>query len=137
MAATAQYLADSLLAWLKHTAMPSTITTGYIGLFTTLSTLATQGTEVSGGSYARKSITMATAWSAVATDADGSRYITNAADLVFATPTADWGDVVGWELIDASSAGNRYAYGELNPHQFIASGSVYTVPASSLKIKVA
>jgi hypothetical protein len=136
MASTAQYLADQLLGWLKHSSFVATPTTSYLGLFTTLSTIGTQGTEVSGGSYARVAITNGTDWAAIADGTDGTRYVTNANDLVFPTATADWGDCIGWELLSASSAGNRWFYGELNPHQFVPSGSVITIPAGSLRVAV-
>lgn len=114
-----QYLADSILAWLRHTAMPTTPTTLYFTLTTTVPTMGTAGTELaSTGSYARVAVTAATAWNAIAT-VSGKRKMTNAADIVWPTATADWATdsapVVGWECYDAATlgTGNRLAYGEL------------------------
>lgn len=124
MANKAQYLADrELYALMDDVA--------WLALTTTLSTLATQGTEVTGGSYLRVDVTD---WVAVATGDDGSRYITNSSDIVSAVATADWGDVVGWDLLDDDTAGNRLYYGEINPHQFIQTNGFLTIPAGSLRI---
>lgn len=129
MAGKAQYLADQLLNWLLGDDFAVSPGVVWLALATTIPTLATQGTEVTGGSYGR--IDLAD-WVAVATRDDGSRYVTNSSDIVSATATADWGDVIGWEILDDDTTGNRLFYGELNPHQFIQSGSVLTIPAGSL-----
>lgn len=57
--------------------------------------------EVSGGAYARQAITSAM------TVADASTGIaTNASAITFASPTADWGDIVALGFCDAASGGN-------------------------------
>lgn len=78
-----------------------------IGLFTSPPTDAGGGTEVSGGSYARKT-TAATDWNAAS--GSGPASTSNAQDLAFPTPTADWAPistpVVAFGAFDAASGGN-------------------------------
>lgn len=133
MANETQYSADMDLAWLMGDDAPPSPGVLWLALFTTVSTLATGGTEVSGGSYARIDVID---WEVIDTADDGSRYITNSSDIVSAAATADWGEVVGWELLDDDTTGNRIRQGELNPHQVIESGSMLTIPAGSLRIAV-
>jgi hypothetical protein len=76
-----------------------------VALFTAAPTdVAASGTEVTGGSYARKS-TAAADW-----NASSSGQSTNANAITFTTPTADWGDVVAVGLFDASTSGNCLAW---------------------------
>lgn len=78
-------------------------TTVYVALFTALPTDSGGGTEVSGGSYARQSITFGAA---------ASREVVSNATVTFPAATADWGTILGWALFDASSAGNMLWWGE-------------------------
>lgn len=72
--------------------------TVYLALFT-----SEGSTEVSGGSYARKS-TAAADWNA----ASGG-LIDNATEQAFPEATADWGTITDVKLYDAASAGNVLA----------------------------
>src|SRR5690349_12142778 len=82
-----------------------TMPTAYMALWTTLPNDAgTGGTEVSGGSYARVA-TSGVTWNAAAGSSPVSN--SNAAAIVFPTTTGVWGDVVGWTIMDALSAGNQ------------------------------
>ena len=85
-----------------------TLPAAYIALFTAVGTDAGSGfTEVSGGSYARKSTVAADWGSATGTS---SSTISNSTTLAFATATADWGIVIAFGLYDASTAGNLLAW---------------------------
>lgn len=78
--------------------------TTYVGLFTAAPTDAGGGTEVTGGSYGRASVTNNTSnWAA---PSGTPRQISNSNAINFTTPTADWGTVVAVGLFDASTAGN-------------------------------
>jgi hypothetical protein len=91
--------------------------TGPTALFVALLTAAPSdaggGTEVSGGSYARVSVTSSlTAWagtqsagSTTASSGTGGQTSNNAA-ITFAAPTANWGVVTHYAVYDATSAGN-------------------------------
>jgi hypothetical protein len=60
--------------------------------------------EVSGGAYVRQAVTFH-----AATDADGA--VNNGA-VEFPVATEDWGDMVGWALVDAAVGGNVLHWGE-------------------------
>jgi hypothetical protein len=139
MANMPQYLTDQLLNWLKHTAFATTPVTGYLALLTTAGTLSSGGTEVTGGSYARTAITMASGWSAIST-VNGARQMTNAGDIVFVTATADWATnaspVVAWALMDALTVGNRLAFGNFDAPFPVLNGQTAKVLAGALALAV-
>ena len=102
--------------WLNYELRAVAYTPGdkWAGLFTTSPTAdaGTGGTEVSGGAYARQTITRASgSWNAPA----GSG-ATNITVVNFPTATAPWGRVKSLGLWDASTAGNlRYVVPLVNP----------------------
>jgi hypothetical protein len=85
----------------------------YVGLFTTTSTDASPGTEVSGGNYARVGVSSSlTNWcgthatgSTVASTGTGGTTSNNVA-LTFPVPSGDWGQITHFGLFDASTNGN-------------------------------
>lgn len=89
--------------------------TWYIGLDTTSCTETGGGTEVTGGSYARVSVTASLAnWagtqsagSTVASSGTGGTSSNNGA-ITFPAPTANWGTINSVSFWDASSSGNRW-----------------------------
>lgn len=85
-----------------------TMPTAYVGLFTAIGTDAGTGfTEPSGGGYARVS-TAAGDWNSATGSAPSS--ISNANPINFPTATANWGNIIGFGLYDASTAGNLLAW---------------------------
>lgn len=66
-------------------------------------------------------------------DAEGG-FTTNLTVLDYGTPTADWGNVVGWALCTDSTAGYVYAMGDFSNPQYVASGNSLTIPAGALTI---
>jgi hypothetical protein len=73
--------------------------------------------EVTGGSYARVSITASlSVFDAV------SGVASSTADITFAVPTADWGTITHVGIIDASTAGNVLLYEAIPSPRFVASG---------------
>lgn len=110
-----------------------TLPTAYIGLFTAGGTDAGTGfTEVTGGSYARKS-TVAADWASASGSSPST--ITNSTSLAFVTATADWGIVIAFGLFDALTSGNLLAWDFLGNYPWrpatvsAASPAVLTVPA--------
>lgn len=98
----------------------------YIGLTTgSTPTDSTGGTEVATGSYAR--VDSKTHWAAPS----GGSVSTNA-DLTFPTATADWGAITGFELWDASTTGNRLAWGTVT--KTISNGDTATFTSGNLTI---
>lgn len=77
----------------------------WVALYTTLPAEdGTGGVEVTGGNYARVQVTQADAnWNA---PAGGSGLFDNAADIVFPAPNANWGNIVGWGILDSNAGGN-------------------------------
>ena len=97
MAEFSNYLENALInAVLRNTSYTSP-TTVYVALFTSDPTDAGSGTEVSGGSYARTSITFG---------APSNGVTTSNADCTFPQATASWGTVTHIGLYDASTSGN-------------------------------
>jgi hypothetical protein len=82
----------------------------YVALNTTTTSDSAAGTEVSGGSYARVLVNKAGGstprWNTVASGATDNE---NA--ITFPTASANWGNVKGFVIYDASSTGNAMIYG--------------------------
>lgn len=100
---------------------PSTL---YVALFTTDPGEAGTGTEVSGGSYARRTATFSVTTSTA----------TNTAAIEFPTATASWGTITYAAVYDALSGGNLLGSGALTTSKTINTGDVLRIPASSLNI---
>lgn len=101
----------------------------YIGLFTANPTDSTAGTEVTGGSYARVTVSSALAnWagtqsagSTTASSGTGGTTSNNGV-ITFPAPTANWGVVTGWGIFDATTAGNLLIYSALTTSKTINNG---------------
>jgi hypothetical protein len=128
MAEMSNYLENALInATLRNTAFtsPSVV---YLGLYTSDPTDADTGTEVSGGSYARQSITFG---------APSNGVSTNTAAIEFPQATASWG-TVGWVGIeDALTGGNLLYHTPLDASKTIASGDIFRVAIGSLSVTLA
>lgn len=80
----------------------------WVALFTTVPALTGSGgveVSTSGTNYGRVEIVQNSGW---AGPAGANQEYTNAADLNFLVPTANWGTVVGAGLFSASSGGDLY-----------------------------
>ena len=112
------YLENEILDHVLGNAAYTAPATVYIALFTVAPTDAGGGTEVTGGSYARKAVTNdVTNWPAAASGAKA-----NGTDITFAEATADWGTVVAMAIFDAVTAGNMLYWGDLTVSKAINSG---------------
>lgn len=132
-----QYLENALLNWLKGTTFPAAPATLYIALFTTAPSNDTGSgaVEVSGGSYARASITTSSGWSAISGGGSSAtaEQISNGGTLSFPTPTANWGTVVAIGVYDASTAGNLLYWNTITS-QTVNSGSPVSFAAGALVV---
>jgi hypothetical protein len=131
------YLEKKILdAYFSGTALPSLPGTLYVALFTTSPTEGSDsGTEVSGGSYARKSITNnATNFPAATQTGSGPAVKKNAIAILFVTPTGSWGTIVAFGIYDASSGGNLLYWGSVIPNIVVVSGTPINVPINDLTI---
>lgn len=97
MAGKTDYLENALLNHVFRNVAYTSPTTVYVGLFTSAPTDAGGGTEVSGGSYARKVGTFS---------APSGGALSNSAAILFDVATANWGTIVAFGIFDAVSAGN-------------------------------
>lgn len=128
MAAMSNYLENALInAVLRNTSYtsPSTV---YVGLYTSDPTDANTGTEVSGGSYARKAVTFG---------APSNGASSNSALIEFNQATANWGTVTHMGILDASTSGNLLFHGALTSSKTIENGDVFKFDASSLSVTLA
>ena len=102
----------------------------YVALFTAAPTDSGGGTEVTGGSYARVSVTNnATNFPAAS---GGSK--SNGTTITFATASASWGTVTSFAIFDASTAGNMLCWATLTANKTIDSGDTASFAASALTI---
>lgn len=109
--------------------------TMYLALFTATPNDSGGGTEVSGGGYARASITNnPTNWPGATS---GTGVTSNGVEITFNEATASWGTVTHWALFDASSGGNMIIYGALGSSKTIGSGDTPKVAAGALQITLA
>jgi hypothetical protein len=127
MSEISTYLENALInATLRATTFtsPSTV---YVSLWTSDPTDAGSGTEVSGGSYARQSVTFG---------APSSGLSTNNADVTFPTCTSSWG-TVGWIGInDAVSGGNLLYHTPLDVAKAITTGDVFKIATGNLSVEL-
>jgi len=128
MAEMANYLENALingtLRGTTYTA-PSTV---YLALYTSDPTDADTGTEVSGTSYARQSITFGS-------PSNGAT--TNSAAIEFPQAGGSWGTVTHVGIRDASTAGNLLYHTALDASKTIATGDVFRIATGSLSVTLA
>lgn len=106
---------------------PATV---YVALYTVAPTDAGGGTECTGGSYARKSVTNNdTNFPAASSGAKS-----NGTDIEFVEATGDWGTVVAFAIFDALSGGNMLCWADLSANKDIDSGDTAKFAAGELDI---
>ena len=131
------YLEDKILNHVfggtSYTAPSNT----YVGLHTSASSDAAAGTEVSGGAYARQSVSF------TVSGTSPTEAATTAA-IEFPTATSNWGTVTYAGVYDALTGGNLLAYAQLtDPADFVTAlpktietGDVFRISAGNLKIRL-
>lgn len=107
---------NNILNWTfrnQTVTQPSTI---WVALYTTAPTDTSAGTEVSGGAYARQSVTFGA-------PSGNPAQISNSSQILFPEATASWGTIVAAALHSASSGGgNMIAWANLTTSKTIAAG---------------
>jgi hypothetical protein len=96
-----------------------------VALVTATGTDTTPGTEVSGGSYARQTLTVGAA---------ASGATSNSADLVWTNMPAV--TVVGIEIWDSAGTPVRWAYGALSASRTLSAGDELRLPAGTLTLSL-
>jgi hypothetical protein len=127
MAAASDYLELKILEHTLGITSFTAPTTTYLALFTSDPTDAGTGTEVSGGSYARQSIS----WN---TPASGAT--TNSADVTFPQATGNYGTVTHIGIYDASSSGNLLYHGALSASKSVETNDTFIVEAGDLSVSL-
>lgn len=125
MTALSNYAENALTDHLLGTATFTSPTTVYLALYTNNPGEGNTGTEVTGGSYARQSITFGAAVGGTAS---------NNADVQFPTATASWGTVTHWGLFDAATGGNFLFYSTFDVNKPVTSGDVFYVQSGELTV---
>ncbi len=122
------YLENALInVTLRNTSYTSP-TTVYVSLHTADPTDAGTGTEVSGGSYVRKSATFA---------APSNGVSATSADVTFDQATASWGTITHIGIWDAESTGNMLYHTPLTTSKTIDSGDIFKIASGSLTVTLA
>lgn len=113
------------LDWLMGTTTTAPSGALKVALVTAAGDDATAGTEVTGGSYVRKTVTVGAA---------SGGAVSNSADL-------DWTGmpactIVGWEIWDSAGTPIRWWYGPLDSSKTLAAGDEFKLIASSLALSI-
>jgi len=112
------FLENELLDHVLGNAAYSAPATVYIALYTVAPTDVGGGTEVTGGSYVRKTVTNnATNFPAASNGAKS-----NGTEIAFVEATASWGEVIAFGIFDAETAGNLLYWADLTANKTIGSG---------------
>ena len=128
MAEMSNYLENALInVTLRATAFTAP-TTVYVALYTTDPTDADTGTECSGTSYARQSVTF---------DAPSNGASTNSAAVEFPQAGSSWGTITHIGIRDALTTGNLLYHTPLDASKTIATGDVFRIATSSLSVTLA
>lgn len=116
---------NRVVDWLMGTATTAPTTPLKVALVTANGSDTAAGTEVAGGSYARKNLTVAAAVNGATS---------NSADLVWTGMPA--ATVVGVEVWDNAGTPVRLWYGPLAASRTVASGDELRIPAGSLTFSI-
>lgn len=119
------YLENKVLDHILGTTTYTKPSTVYLALYTTTPTDGTSGTEVAGGSYARKVITFGASSSGAATNN------TNVDFTLMPTCT-----VTGIAVLDALTSGNILVYGALGSSKSVSSGDTLRIASGDLSISI-
>ncbi len=128
MAEMSNYLEDALINVTLRATAYTAPTTVYLALYTSDPTDADTGTEVSGTSYARQSITFG---------APSNGATTNPAAIDFPQAGSSWGTIAYIGIRDASTAGNLLYHTALDASKTIATGDVFRIASGSLSVTLA
>lgn len=128
-----QKLADLIMNKVAFTG-PAT----HVALFTVAPTDAGGGTEVTGGSYARKLVNenagSSPKWKLAA--ASGGGYLVENLDAIsFAQATASWGEILAFAIFDAATSGNMLVWGWLSSLSWLftaATDDTFLAPGHTL-----
>ena len=122
------YLENALINGTLRGTTYTAPTTTYLALYTTDPTDADTGTEVTGGSYARQSITMG---------APSNGVSTNSAAIEYPQCTLTWGTVTHVGIRDALTSGNLLYHTPLDTSKTISTGDIFRIAIGNLSVTLA
>jgi len=125
MAEFSNYLENKILDHVLKNVVYTSPTTVYVGLFTSDPTDAGTGTEVSGGSYARQSLSVGSASGGVST---------SNADVVFPQATGNWGTITHIGIYDALTSGNLLMHSALTSPKPISTDDIIKFTTGNLTV---
>ena len=125
MAEFSDYLENKVLDHVLRNVSYSSPTTVFVGLYTSNPTDTNSGTEVTGGSYARQSLSVTTASAGI---------VTSSADVTFPQCTASWGSVGYIGILDALSSGNLLMHTALTTAKTIDTGDILKISSGNLTV---
>ena len=128
MAEMSNYLENALVNVTLRATSYTAPTTVYLALYTTDPTDADTGTECSGTSYARQSITFG---------APSNGVSTNSAAIEFPQAGGAWGTITHIGIRDALTTGNLLYHSPLDASKTIATGDVFRIASGSLSVTLA
>jgi hypothetical protein len=128
MSEMSNYLENALINGTLRATTYTAPSTVYLALYTSDPTDADTGTEVSGGSYARQSITMGSPSNGVST---------NSAAIEFPQATGSWGTVAYIGIRDALTSGNLLYHSPLDTSKAIDTGDIFKIAIGSLSVTLA
>jgi len=125
MSEMSNYLENALINGTLRATSYTAPTTVYLALYLTDPTDADVGTEVSGGSYVRQSITFGSPSNGVTS---------NSVAIEFPQATAAWGTIQYIGIRDGLTGGNLLYHTALNASKEIASGDIFKITAGNLTV---
>ena len=114
----------TVLTWVFTTSSATRPTEWHIALYTASPSDPGGGTEVTGGGYARQSVTFTVSGNTAS----------NTAAIEWPVATASYGTVTDVGVFDAASGGNLIAYAALTTSKAIDTGDVFRLPAGDLDV---
>lgn len=124
MSSFSDYLENAVLNHVFRNTALSSPTTVYVALYTAAPTDAGGGTEVTGGGYARKSVTFG---------APSGGVITNSGQVTWTASGAAYGTVVAIGIFDALSSGNLLAWATITS-AVVNDGDTLNLNASNVSV---
>lgn len=135
MGALSNFLEDAWLRTLGGTAF--SVGTCYVALFTAAPGETGGGTEVTGGAYARQTITGLNTAGGWNNPVAGEPTIMDNFSLIqFPTATGDWGTVTSVGIFDALTNGNLLYFGNLTQSKVVSNGDTFKFNAGALDLGV-
>ena len=130
MSALTNHAEKALLDWMSGAANPTRPSALYLALFTTATSEAGGGTELSGNGYAREAVTFS-----AATTPDGNT--SNSAEVTFTASGGNWGSITHAALMDAATGGNMWFQGPLSSSRTINDGDTLSFAAGAVDLTLA